>query len=158
MALGFSIYITKEPVQVFTSLLLFYLPLSLDYWNHKPVTEKDFKRRIIGIIAPGISSAILMGLVMFSSQVNFSFINFFGIKYIIFIISGYFIWLAIEDFVAYSGEEENFQRSKRREAHREKVTESRLDMGDRMHYYQKTKTKQHVAQQGKRKKKRKGNR
>lgn len=158
IALGFSIYITKEPVQVFTSLLLFYLPLSLDYWNHKPVTEKDSKRRKMGIIAPGITSAILMGLLMSSSQINFGFINTFGIKYIVFVISGYFIWLAIEDFVAYSGKEENLQRSKWREKHRKEVLDNRLAMDERMNYYQKAKTKQYVVQHRKSKKKRKGNR
>lgn len=157
LALGFSIHLTDSPIQVFTSLLLFYLPLGLDYWTHTPQTEFDLKRRKWGILIPAIISALLIPIIMFSQQVDWSFINSYYIKYFIFLPACYFVYLAILDLIAYSDSEEEYQyRENVKQKQREKFVGKQELLGEREQYYKKTKTKQHVSSQGKRKKRKGG--
>lgn len=146
---------TNSLASICASFLLYYIPLGFDYWTHEPliITERDRKRRKCGVVTPVILSAICIAIVILSSQ-GFNFIDsewVTYIKYVIWIISGWFIHLAFQDFIAYSDNEEIKVRQKKREQQREKVMEERIEMEDRETYYKKMQTKSYVVNNSKKK-------
>lgn len=133
-----------EP-QLLTALMLFYLPLGLDYWTHQPKNSDDEKRKYIGIILPAFLFCLFLIFLIINSEVHSTWLLKWYLKYPIWLLSGFFVWLALRDFISYSTDEEEESRIKTRDSHRVKAEGFRTKQEQRKAYYQKGKTKQFLT-------------
>lgn len=143
-------------LQMVASLMLYYLPLGLDYWTHVPVTADDKKRRTIGVIIPVILASVCFVLIIVSNQFNLSFLMEKWITMPIWIGSAFFVWLALRDFISYSDPEELKSRAETRSKQQERAFHFRVETEDRIKHYQKSALKKHVSQNARKRKRKRG--
>lgn len=143
--LGGSLRIANDVVAVVSLFILFFIPLSLDYWTHKPKDASDILRRKIGIRVPLTIFAI--GITIIFVRVPFidTFMVYNWVKYTIWLLAaGPFVYLAFRDWIAYSSTEESNYIADTVQKHRENVEESRineiLDMNNKTKFYQNVKS------------------
>lgn len=109
MTLGSSIISANNTQSLLTPMILFLLPLSLDYFSHNPKQGKNVKRKNIGIWAPLILAAIIVGVLL--TQLNLDvLIKFFWVKLLIWMPFSFFGVLAGIDWAAYSNTAEKEHR------------------------------------------------
>jgi hypothetical protein len=129
-----AIHISESHGSVLTSLMLFFIPLSLDYYNHVPRNAADEKRKNVGIWLPAMLFAVFLVILMINIPFVNNIINSF-FKYLLGVLAFYFVLLASKDWIAYSSSEELEVRSNTRDVHRHNIENER--MSDRKRHYQK---------------------
>ena len=136
--------LTKSVIPILSGLMLFLLPLSLDYWNHKPNNKKDELRKRIGVGVPVFLFCVYFILMNIDNETVNLFIANPWVKFTIWLFSALFVVLAIQDLIAYSSDEEDLSRRQTREAHREKVIDQRQIELERKQFYQSIRTQRHI--------------
>lgn len=142
--------------QLASSFMLYYLPLGLDYWRHVPITADDKRRKLMGVIIPVIVTTICFVLIVISSQLDLPFILSKWITVPTWILSGFFVWLAIRDFISYSDEGELRSRAETREKQRERALNYRIETEERIKYYQQASLRRHVTKNSRKRKRKRG--
>ncbi|WEG14165.1 hypothetical protein PU629_07310 [Pullulanibacillus sp. KACC 23026] len=110
-----TIFKTVEPKTILSSLILYSIPIALDYFGHAPLEERNVKRRNLSLwTAIGLTILCLAFLLI---DVNIQwFIDNLYVKSFLCIISSFFVFFAGLDWVGYSTESEFAYRKKIREA------------------------------------------
>jgi hypothetical protein len=138
--LGGSIILATNYFSIMPLFMLFYLPLSLDYWTHVPRDAADKLRKKIGIRVP--ASVFAIGLIIIIVRVPFidTFMFYGAVKYGLWFISGFFVYLAIKDWIAYGSNEEDIYIKETIDQHRDEVLAFRISeatsMEEAKNYYQ----------------------
>ena len=144
------VFATNE-LQMLATLMLFYLPLGLDYWTHVPKDSEDTKRRYIGVGLPLLLFCMSLILFIINTQYQTEFLLHIFIKVLIWVLSAFFVYLALRDFISYSSEEEDRSNKATRDKQRIKAQKLREDDEERRKYYQGTKTRRFVQNKPKKK-------
>lgn len=109
ITLGASIISASSTQSLFAPMILFLLPLSLDYYSHNPIEGKNIKRKNVGIWVPIILSALIAGVLF--SQFNFDFLTqSILVKILLWVPFVFFIVLAGIDWTSYSNPNEKEHR------------------------------------------------
>lgn len=155
--LGNSIRLATDSdiVSLISLFMLFYLPLSLDYWTHKPKDANDKLRKKIGIRVP--ATIFTLGLIILIVRIPTldNFISFPFVKYGFFLLSGFFVYLAYKDWIAYSSDEEEKYIEETINQHRLEVAASRSEsasMEEKRKYYRSVKNNSFIQAKKRRKK------
>jgi hypothetical protein len=135
-ALGGTIINTEDQVAFLSALVLFLLPLAYDYLNQQPILEKNKKRKALGLWSCIFLATLLLGLTFGGFDLR-PIINwrteFISFKVIVWLLFLYYVYMAAQDWVAYSSSEEV--------EHRERVRKLQRGMNeyesvvDRTEYY-----------------------
>lgn len=157
--LGGSLRIATDVIAVVSLFILFFVPLSLDYWTHTPKTASDTFRKKIGIRVPLTIFAIGITIIFIRVPFIDAFITYDFVKYSIWgFAAGPFVYLAFKDWIAYSSDEEYAYSAEVINTHRENVEETRinevLEMDNKRKFYQGVKNTRAIN--AKKRKRRKG--
>ncbi|MDV2683818.1 hypothetical protein RYX56_05780 [Alkalihalophilus lindianensis] len=96
---------TTSETTFFGAILLFLLPLALDYSGHAPLLEGNKKRKMLGLWSALFISAVCMGFSF--SNLNLEFLTLNPLFQIIVACSGaVYVVMGIYDWVGYSSQEE----------------------------------------------------
>ncbi|MGE7607657.1 hypothetical protein ACQKML_13700 [Peribacillus frigoritolerans] len=144
-ALGISFMNIDNHQGVFSSMVLYLIPLALDYYGHMPIEKKNKKRKSVGFWSSLIIAAIFMIGASFSGSLNISFIvtNIWFLLPL-WILSGFYVYLAGIDWVTYSSDEEIHHRQEIQKIHRKKMRDEPMDK--RVSYYKKKKKRESKPQ------------
>lgn len=101
ITLGSSITSANNTQSLLSPMILFLLPLALDYFSHNPKQGKNIIRKNVGIWMPLIIAALIIGVLL--TQLNLDFLTtFFWVKLLIWLPFIFFGVLAGIDWAAYS--------------------------------------------------------
>ncbi|MGG3920702.1 hypothetical protein ABEV41_01910 [Geobacillus thermodenitrificans] len=131
-ALGGTILNSKNQQSFLGALILYLLPLALDYNSQMPKEEKNQRRQALGVWSAVIFASIFAGM-MFSGFNFESFILQTWFKYTIWILCLFYVVLAAVDWVAYSSPEEIEHRQKIQALYRKR--NSHEPFANRVEYY-----------------------
>lgn len=126
MALFYSIVNATTTQVMFSSILLFLLPMILDYHSQQPFLKKNIKRKELAMWGSIFASAIFLVLIMFTKHIQLEV----GIKiWKLFLITPFlsYIAVAIFDWIGYSSPDELAFRESLREVAQEISNESKID-------------------------------
>lgn len=137
-SLGFTFYFTTNHQVVFSSMVIYLLPLSLDYYVQTPFLLGNKKRQLIGFWTSLFSAALFCVLGLLSGSFDIShFVTHWASLWVFWLLSGFFFILSIKDWIAYSSPYEMEHRSKLRELH---IKETKgVSMGARTNNYKRKK-------------------
>lgn len=131
-ALGGTILNSDNQQSIFAALILYLLPLTLDYNSHLPKEKKNIRRQALGIWSTVILASILAG--MSFSGINFEpLILYKFVKYTVWLSCLFYVALAGIDWVAYSSDEEREHRERIKSLYREGIKHE--TMVGRVEYY-----------------------
>lgn len=123
VTLGTSITSATTTKSLLSPMVLFLLPLALDYYSHNPKLGKNISRKNVGIWLPGILSAFLLAVLL--SPINLDILtNFLWIKVIFWLPFLYFAVLSGVDWTSYSNPEEKNHREMIQRVMRSEVFDS----------------------------------
>jgi uncharacterized membrane protein len=106
---------------ILSSMILYFIPIALDYFGQSPLKEKNEKRRNLAFwISIGLT-VLCLGLLMTHADLT-DIIDSIISKIIIFVTSSGFVAAAVVDWVTYSSESEVAHREKTREHQRNQQT------------------------------------
>ncbi len=145
----------SSAIQFHASLMLFYLPLGLDYWKHQPKDSHDQWRKNVGIILPSALFCVFLIITIISNEVSLSWMLSGYWKYPIWLLSGFFVFLALRDLISFSSEAELASREITKDNQRERAFNWRKENDERLAHYRHTKTKHHIAKQSRKSPKKK---
>lgn len=123
ITLGSSIIAATSTHTLLSPMVLFLIPLALDYYTHDPKKTSDIKRKTIGIWIPGITSAVLIAILLTPLNLNFLAQSTI-VKTLLWLPFISFIIMAGIDWVAYSNKHEGQQRDVVRRMSRAEVFDS----------------------------------
>lgn len=90
-------------------ILLYLLPISLDYYTHNPIEEKDKKRAHKGFWGPFYMSCVFFALILTGVLQYITIDNVF-LKILLILPCAYFVYLSARDWTIYSSKEEKIHR------------------------------------------------
>ncbi|MFB1098159.1 hypothetical protein [Terribacillus sp. JSM ZJ617] len=131
IALGGTIASVEKQSTLLSALVLFLLPLALDYFSHQPLQAKNRKRQKIGVCTSVILSSLFVGLSF--SGMNFEWLMAIFTKWVLFGTCGFFVYMAMNDLVAYSTIEE-LEYRRRASEHYRKMRETET-LAEKAEYY-----------------------
>jgi small-conductance mechanosensitive channel len=130
--LGGTLVNSENQNTFFSTLILYLLPLTLDYNSHMPLAEKNKKRQNIGLWSTLGLAALFVGIMFSGFNVEFLVLNNW-VQFITWLLCVFYVYLAIVDWITYSSPEETAHRESIKKAHRERTEHE--TMTDRVEYY-----------------------
>lgn len=109
IVLGATVLRLENMNDIFGPIMLFLLPISLDYYTHDPKEDSDIKRAHQGFWWPLFISCVLFALVV-TGAFQYIEINSLLLKIILILPCLYFVYLSARDWTVYSGKEEKVHR------------------------------------------------
>lgn len=106
ITLASSILSATSTQTLLSPMILFLVPLALDYYTHDPKKQSDQKRKTLGIWIPAIVSAVLIAILLTQFNLDFLTDNKL-IKTLLWAPYISFIIMAGIDWVAYSNKQES---------------------------------------------------
>ncbi|WP_345242515.1 hypothetical protein [Pontibacillus salipaludis] len=137
-AFGGTLLVEDINHKTFTSALILYLlPIAIDYNSHQPKLDKNKRRKAFGIWSAALVSTIFLGISFFGGF-NFTSlltvgIGFFTVKFAFWVISITYVFMAAVDWVEYSSPEEYNHREIIRTSMREKYSNDSVE--ERSEFY-----------------------
>jgi hypothetical protein len=132
IVLGATLEASVNQNTFFSALILFLLPLSLDYNAHMPLSDDNKKWQNVGLWSTLGLVAIFVGIIFSGRNVEF-LTNNTWVKNITWLLCIFYVYLSFRDWVAYSSPEETAHRERIKRAHRERTGHE--PMAERVHYY-----------------------
>lgn len=131
-ALGGTLLNSENQSTFFSALILYLLPLTLDYNSHLPKEKKNKSRQALGLWSSVGLAAVFVG--MSFSGFNFEAVILIDwVQFLIWILCLFYVYLAIIDWIAYSSLEETAYRQRIQTLQRERTRHE--SMPERVEYY-----------------------
>lgn len=102
---------------IFSSLILYFIPITLDYFGHTPLEEKNERRRNLTLWVSVGLTVLFLALLLMDLELNGFFTHIIS-KSFFCILASVFVAVACVDWVTYSTEDEVKHREKIREEQR----------------------------------------